>query len=162
MSIKAYLGADVYTDVRNMLRDIVPSFRGEYVADNPVAIVVMDPQSPGETWFTIGIGEPEQRYVDNANLKIQAVIRTGHDSGNLDHLAIQGDFTYMGAVSRDGVVVGVSGWSQQEDEFLAEIVASFVKLQLRKILANWRETHPDERVLGESAKNTTNWIGAAT
>ncbi|MEI7818581.1 MAG: hypothetical protein WCI47_00520 [bacterium] len=77
-------------------------------------------------------------YNQNGRQKAQFTLRTGLDSlhavQTMRHLRANGDFTWAGAVMRDGVVVGVSGLTQDEDHMVAEMVASLVICEMRKAI----------------------------
>ncbi len=153
-----YFDGNVSGCVQELLTTIVPVLRsnefGSFIKDQAGAVVVLNPFQPAEQdpeWFWCQAGEADRRYLQNARTKALMVQRTGLDSRALAttdrHLLKPGDFPYAGGVKRQGIVVGVSGWAQEEDHWLAELVAGFVALQMNKLVTIWQSAHPEEKFL---------------
>jgi hypothetical protein len=151
-----FFGSDVETLTATMLEGLVAHLRSHgLVADRPLAVVVLDPDRPWpstEVLFSLTFGTGDlARLVENGRRKAAAAKRTGLDSAQLagphrDRLR-PGDFPFGGAVVRGDLVVGVSGFSSEQDHWIAETVAGFVSMKRQEALDQWRQSHPEARTL---------------
>lgn len=145
MTMGLYRGHDIESELEAMLTALVPTLRsGGFVKDQAVAVVVMDPKDESTEWFDLKFGEPAVKYLVNASKKAKMVARTGRDSSEFSGadraLLDQGDFPWAGGVKRHGIIVGVSGWSQGQDQFLAELVASYIFLKMGDAIDDWKDS----------------------
>jgi hypothetical protein len=152
-----YYGVDVREAVLEMLEAALENWRQiDIVKDAGIAIVVLNPLSDvGEEWFELTLGPEDEhalrRRLDFARRKTHMVHRLGFDSSwfvhNDRHLLREGDVPYAGGVKRTHVIVGVSGMTQDEDHWIAELVAGFIVLTMQKVRDAYVAAHPEERIL---------------
>ncbi len=115
--------------------------------DANLASLVDDPAALFD--FAFVEGDESQRYAANALRKMRAAARTGKDTAELNDDSFEnvvdgstdsrdklpwGEFPYGGARwyvrGNVCVLVGVSGFTQEEDHFLAGVVGEFCALKL--------------------------------
>lgn len=115
-----------------------------FLKRNALHVVVLDPTVCFESSYRfVGVailyeesfGAPREEWVrpfdEFARRKASVSWRTGMDTylvqQRFPHLYVEGDIKFGGGVSRDGIVVGVSGVQWYFDQMFAEVTVSVCK-----------------------------------